>query len=312
MIPFFRKNKRSDPAPEWSSFSSLSDYEEFQSLVKKYFDRKKIPYRIEEDSITTDDADWPFGQMGLSNLAQTCNQNPRPAWKTIVKSHFDNMVANREFEDAFYEKAHDYSYASPYIGVRIYPNDYISIIGEEATIKRPLSEDLSAILVFDFPHAISNIKPEKTIQWNKTNEQLYEIGLANIRMKYPTEVSAETVNGSKIWFLQADHLFAANSILELHMQAVPEGTHGSLVGIPHRHTVLIYPIEDLGVIAAIQPFIFILRGMYKDGPGSISQGLYWHRDGQLTKLDYQLEGDELNFRPTDEFLEMMDSLPPKK
>jgi hypothetical protein len=42
-------------------------------------------------------------------------------------------------------------------------------------------EDLSAIVVFDFPHAVSNLKPETTIQWNKTNEELYEIGLANIR-----------------------------------------------------------------------------------------------------------------------------------
>ena len=77
MIPFFRKNKKSDPAPEWTPFSHLSEYEDFIYLVKKYFDRKKIIYSIDEDALIAQGGDWPTGQMGLSNLAQICNQNPR-------------------------------------------------------------------------------------------------------------------------------------------------------------------------------------------------------------------------------------------
>jgi hypothetical protein len=311
-MPFFRKNKKSEPAPEWSSFSTLTDYEDFIHLVKRYFDRKTIAYTIDEDVIIADGGDWPVSQMGLSNLAQICKQNPRRDWKSIINGHFDGMLRNNEFEAVFYERAHEYSYASPYIGVRIYPNDYISHIGEEATIKKPIAEDLSAILVFDFPHIVCNLKPETTIQWNKTNDELYETGLANIRMKCQVEVNAQDVNGTKIWIIDGNHFFVANSILDLHLRPVPTGTYGSLVGIPHRHAVLIYPIEDLGVIEALQPFVYILQGMYAEGPGSISQSLYWHRSGQLTNLPYNLEDNNLEFKPPAAFLEVMNLLQAKK
>jgi len=126
MIPFFRRNKKSGPAPEWTSFSNLSDYEDFIQLVKRYFDRKKITYTIEEDGIIAEHPDWP-DQMGLSNMAQMCEQSPRSSWKGIINAQFDGMLRNRGFEKVFYEKAHEYSYAAPYIGVRIYSKLWILV-----------------------------------------------------------------------------------------------------------------------------------------------------------------------------------------
>jgi len=258
------------------------------------------------------DPQWHYSSLGLSNLAQLCHQHPSSRWQSIINNHFDSMQQTSAFESGFYKKAHDYEYASSYIGVRLYPADYIAHIGEEAIIKRNITDDLIAMLVFDFPHGVCNIKPETTIQWNKTNEELFEIGRANIRKNYTSETMSEDFNGIKIWIITGDHFFVTNSLLDLHLESIPSGAHGALIGVPHRHTLMVYPIDNLEVVTAIQPFVYVLQGLFKEGPGSLSENLYWYRNGELTTLPYSLEADSLNFSPPETFLDVLNILPKKK
>jgi len=309
MFSFFKRNKSSQPAPEWTPFSNMDDYKQFIKYVEGYFSRKGLNYTIEGDAVVVTDTSWKFGQMGLANLAQVCNQSRRSEWKSIVNRHFDTMQKTSEFDEAFYRQAHEYSFAAPYIGVRLYPNNYVSYIGEEVVIHRQVADDLMAILVFDFDHGVSNIKPETTIQWNRSNEQLFEIGLANIRQKYAAETVTERIDDTDIWVIQGDHFFVANSVLDAHLQSIPSGAFGSLIGIPHRHAVLAYPISDLGLVNLLPQFAYIVQGMYGEGPGSISESLYWYRDGELMRLPYTIEEESFAFTPPQEFLDIMNELP---
>jgi len=121
----------------------------------------------------------------------------------------------------------------------------------------------------------------------------------------------EKIHRVKMWFINGENFFVANKALELSSLPIPQGTFGALVGLPNRHTVLVYPIDHMGVVDALQPFIVVLRGLFKDGPGSISRSLYWCHKGALIKLPYMLNEDELEFNPPPAFLEMMDQLPPQ-
>lgn len=311
MFSFFNRKKKSLPAPDWTSFTSLYDFEKFIGVVKSYFDGKRLAFTREDDLLIVRDPRWKAERMGLSNLAQICKQSPASEWKQIVAVHFDGLHRSMDFQREFLAKAHDYAYAAPYIGVRVYPRNYVEHIGDEVTIKHSIADDLVAMLVFDFPQTVSNIKPETTIQWNKTNEELYDIGLANIRHKYPWQVNSELISGMRIWFIEGEDLFVANSVLVMHLLSIPYSIYGSLVAIPNRHTVIVYPIENLEVISVLQPFIAILQGLYKDGPGSISSSLYWYRDGELSILPYEIGGDALNFKPTEEFIEVLNQLEKK-
>lgn len=311
-MSFFKRKRPSQPAPEWTPFESLSEYQLFIEHIDKYFRKKNLPYTQNEDAIIVQDESWKEMQLGLHNLAQICKQNKRSEWRSIVHDHFEGLQAAMEFEESFLSQAHDYSYAAPFIGVRIYHKGYVAHIGDEATIKEPIADDLVALLVFDFPHNIINIKPETTIQWNKTNEELYDMGRANIRQKYPANIHIEAVNNIRIWFIQENHLFVANNALDLHLLSVPTGAHGSFVGIPNRHVVMLYPIDNMEVMDALHPFIAILQGMHRDGPGSVSDSLYWYNNGRLIRLHYALEKDELHFQPTEEFHLMLENLGPKK
>jgi hypothetical protein len=308
-MSFFSRKKNNEPAPDWTPFATMADFEKFIDVVKEYFDKKKMSYTIEGDGLSVQDDNWPAETMGLGNLSQMCNQRPRGEWKSIVNVHFDGMLRGKEFEDSFDKQAHDYSFAAQYIGARIYPNSYLSYLDDDAYIRKLLADDLSLLLVFDFPHTVINLKPDKAKPWNKTNEQLLEIGLANVRMNYPTKVSAEDISGARVWFLQGDHFFAANSLLDLQLYDIPTSPYGYVVAIPHRHATLVYPITTLSLIETLPTLAYIVRGMYNEGPGSISEGLYWLRDGQLTNQPYRLEGNDFEFMPTEAFLDMMNALP---
>jgi hypothetical protein len=95
-------------------------------------------------------------------------------------------------------------------------------------------------------------------------------------------------------------------LLEEHPECV--GPFGALVGVPHRHVMLVFPIHDLRVLPAIHMMIPIIAGMERDGPGSISPLLYWYKDGDYTTLPYNIDKNTLNFTPPEDFLAVLNLL----
>jgi len=83
---------------------------------------------------------------------------------------------------------------------------------------------------------------------------------------------------------------------------------GSLIGVPHRHAVIIYPIESLQVVQAINRLIPTIHGMHNEGPGSISNKLLWYQDDEFRDLPYGVEGNKLRFMPPEFFVEMLNSM----
>jgi hypothetical protein len=175
-------------------------------------------------------------------------------------------------------------------------------------IYKPITDDLVMTLVFDLPHTIENLRPEDTLNWNKKIDELIEIGLLNINKNNPLEISEQKLGDFKIWFIQSDHFYASNIILDKKELAKYIGSKGALIGIPHRHAVLIYPIENLEVVKAINTMIPITKGMYGEGPGSISSHLYWYNGEKLINLPYDLSDKTLKFTPPESFLNMLNTL----
>jgi len=194
--------------------------------------------------------------------------------------------------------------------VRLYAKDYFAPIGVENFIDKPVTEDITAVLVFDLPKAVSNIKPVQTIQWNKTNEELFEWGLANARRNNPVKIHTHRIGNHDIKIVEGVHFFVPNIILDLVNHPELVGSKGSLIGIPNRHAVLVYPIENLEVITAINVLIPTIKGLYQDGPGEISLNLFWYYDNQFTTLPYELSDNTLQFRPTEAFLNVLELLGP--
>jgi hypothetical protein len=225
------------------------------------------------------------------------------------------MLKALEFDKAFDESINDFEKVKTYLAVRLYNAEYMTYIGsldeeEEsaATIHRFVADDMYAMLVFDLPDAIRNVSPEYADAWNMDEDTLFRTAIANVRAKNPMHITREDMGGFDIWFVNNDHFFTANIIYELEDRPELLGNWGSLIALPHRHSAIIYPIEDPGVAEALRKIIPAAYSMCQDGPGSLTPNVFWYRNGVFTLLPYELRGEKLHLVPPDNFLDMLNEL----
>lgn len=307
MFSFFNK-KNKYPVPEWASFFTEKEFNDFVKELNAYFQPKGISPDLEAGLVIVNDQEFGAEQLGLYNLAQICKQAPAKHYKEIVEGHFNGLKQANRFDQSFSQVENDFEAVKQYIGVRIYNVEYIDQLGKEFTIGKFIADDLYAILVYDLPDSVRNIKPEMSGRWNKSTEELFEFGIDNIRSAYPADLSKEKLGNLEVWFGQGDHFFVPNLIFDLDKYPDFTGTGGALVGIPHRHACIIYPIHHIETVTAINALIPLIHGMNSEGPGSLSDGLYWYKDQQLTRLPYQIDNGKIEFSPTEEFVQLIQEL----
>jgi hypothetical protein len=309
MFSFFKKKTGTTNVPEWAEFFDAKEYEEFIKRVDEYFRKLNVKYDIAPGQILLDgENEFDCSSLGLVNVAQVCKQNGPGHYKAIIKEHFNRMIQSARFQKKFDEIADNFEQVKDYIGVRLYDKEYTDLLTEENRIGKHISGDVSALVVFDFPDSVVNVKPEQTTAWNKTKEELFEIGLENIRAKYPFEITKEPFGEFRIWFVQGNHFFVPNIIFDLEHKKELIGSKGALIGLPHRHAAIIYPIENLEVLKAINGLIPAIHGMFIEGPGSLSNNLFWYKDNTFTHLPYKIDDKKLQFFPPDEFVDLLNEL----
>ncbi|MEM6724783.1 MAG: hypothetical protein AAF598_12135, partial [Bacteroidota bacterium] len=237
-----------------------------------------------------------------------CKQTEPNRYRLIVADHFDLIIRSQEFNQHFNTINTDFEAIKQYIGVRLYPKAYVAELDASFTLGKEFAGDIFAMLVFDLPDSVTNIKPELLPHWNKSVDELFELGKRNIQENYPIEISKEAFEGFSIIFGSADHFFTPNIVLDLENQPELVGTYGSLIGLPHRHAALFYPIERMEIVVAINGLIPAIYGMHEEGPGSLSNHLFWYYKGTFTELPYQLEAGKLQFFPPEGFVDLLNQL----
>lgn len=309
MISLFStcKGKYRD-VPEWANFFEKKEYNSFIDMVEEYFKQKNLSISINDGVVLVENNDFGLNSLGLVNLAQICKQEKRNVWKEIITDHFNRMIEANKFESEFNKKIKDFEQIKQYIGVRLHHKDYIETVGKENTVYKELTDEIVELLVFDLPHTVTSIKPENILAWNKQLDDLFDLGFKNIKSNYPLEISQQDMKEYKIWFVQSDNVFTSNILLDKDELKNYIGKFGALIGVPHRHTVIIYPIENLEVVKAINSLIPIIKGMNNEGPGSISDKLYWYNDDKMIDLPYKIEDNKLQFYPPDNFVTMLNGL----
>jgi hypothetical protein len=303
-LSFGRKDYRE--VPEWANFFSQQEYTYFINTVETFFKQKGFEFTIEDGYVSVSDNDFGLNKLGLVNLAQTCYQENRSRWKGIISNHFNRMIEISDFETEFNSKVDEFENIKSYIGVRIYPIEYVQNVESENTIYRNITDELVELLIFDLPHAVINVKQEVSKKWKIDHEELFSIGEENIQINYSIDVTEHNMTDFNIWFIQGDHVFASNVLLHNDELTKYLGEKGALIGVPHRHAVIIYPINELEeVIKAINTLPFVISGMYNEGPGSISEKMYWYTDQNFIDLPYKLTEDKLEFFPPEAFVNML-------
>jgi len=308
MFSVFKKN-RDQGVPAWASFFTIKEYNTFIFSVEEFLKRNQIKYSIGEGIIDFG-KDNPIGfeSMGLSNVAQGCKNHELSDYEGIVSGHFEAMLRNKAFETELHDIIDDFEHVKQYLAIRIYDNHYISHVGRENVIGYEVADDLFAMLVLDLPESITNVQLKHSEKWNKSNEELIALGKANIQANYQFPIFKQEIDNIDFYVVITDHFFSPNIYFELDKHPELIGLHGSIISFPHRHTTLIYPIDNLNVVNVIHHMVTMTYGMNMEGPGSISNKIYWSRNNSLSEITYNFEHDKMVITPSKELVDLLNQL----
>jgi hypothetical protein len=309
-MSLFKRNngKTTIKVPGWASFFEENEYNAFIKSIHAYFSKTSVTYEIGEAEVKVSPDYYGFHTFGLTNVAQVCKQDKPENYEELVMQHFASMIRSHEFDQEFEKIVDDFDKVKEYLGVRLYHTDYLSQVDKNDLVGKDFAGDIYAALVFDLPDSVQSVDTDKFVKWNKSLDELFEIGIQNIKEKHPSEISQEDFGEFTAFVVQAEHFFVPNIVFDLENNKELIGSKGSLIGLPHRHAALIYPIEDLQVLTAINGLLPTVYGMYEEGPGSVSNNLFWYYEGNFYNLPYESTEDELRFTPPDNFVELLNSL----
>ena len=293
----------------WAAFFSPQQLEQFNQIVLAYFEAEELPVTLEGGVVTSQQEG--LGPFGLQNLAQLCAQAPEDRWQAIIHAHFDNLRRGQAEAAEITERIADFDRIKPNLAVRIYPQDMFDEQALPDMIYRQDLEGTLTVLVFDLPSTIRTVARSMISTWAKSDDDLFQIGIENLRQDM--EFDHEKVMMSDELHLNAyigeSYYVAAYSLMVEQIEK-GLGRYGALVGIPHRHMLLTFPIHDIQVLQAINGFLMALPKLYQEGPGSITPNLYWYNQGGYLQLPYAYIDDEIRFSPPQAFLDLIEVLKP--
>jgi len=302
-----------DDVPEWARFFQPAGYRAFLDAVRADMDRRGLAYELGEGTLRTAAPGEESADYGLLNLAQLCNATEPAEWSRTIARHFDSAFGCGRESDEVDARSGSLETVRPFLKVRLYHADYLEQVGADRLVHRMPAEGLVETLVYDLPGSVRSVPPDHARRWGLDDAELFRIALENVRAEgRPQTQSFDAEGGAAFHALVGDSFFTASHALFLEDYLDPVPPHGALVAVPHRHAVLYHAIVDMRVILAIQSMIPVAFGMYQEGPGSVSAGLYWWRPGRLTYLPTKVRANSVDFSPPDEFVdEVLNRLPEK-
>lgn len=294
-----------DDVPDWARFFTPDQYRDFLVALDGELRRRQIPFEIGDGTVHVAPPGGEASDYGLLNLAQTCHASAAVEWPSTIREHFDNAFRSSKDAQEFDEKAGSLDNVRHALKVRLYHTDYLAQMGGTGLIHRQPAEGLIETLVYDLPGSVRTVPPDHARTWGVAEDELFRLGLQNVRAEVPAPMrqTFDVGKGASLHALVGDSFFTASHVLFLDEHLGKATPWGAVVAVPHRHAVLFHSIEDMRVMPALNSMIPIAFGMYQEGPGSLSAGLYWWRQGRLQLLPTKVTAQSISFSPPDDFVE---------
>jgi len=301
-----------DDVPDWARFFSPGEFRDFLEAVDLDLRRRGVRFELSEGTVRVTPPRGEPADYGLLNLAQTCHAAGRAEWAATVREHFDNAFLSSRDAVELDERAGLLENVRAALKVRLYHRDYLAQMGEDGLIHRTPAQGLVETLVYDLPGSVRTVPPDHARNWRVPEAELFRLGLDNVKAERPAPARQTfgVGKGATIQALVGESFFTASHALFMEEHLSDPARYGALVAVPHRHAVLFHPIHDFRVMAAVNSMIPIAFGMYQEGPGSVSAGLYWWKGGKLTLLPTKVTSQSVTFSPPDDFVRnVLDRVP---
>jgi hypothetical protein len=296
-VPLFGRGRKSEPeVPEWAAPLGPAEF----ALFRDQLHHALMPYGGYElgDGFVTVSGRTP--QYGLTNLLQEWSLVEHPERAGLIEVHFRNLFHAEDSEPLAAEEL--FALIRP----RLWSSETVNSVAFPL-ITRGVADDLDAMLCVDLPTSVINLKPEQADAMGRSIDELWEIAIGQIDDGLP--VGREAV-GSGLEAFFGDSFFVASRLLDLDRFAGPLPPAGALVAVPHRHALIVHPIQTLEVVPALNQLIQVADGMHRQGPGSIVPHVYWwQREQPLVRIPATVDESSVSVAPPDEFVQLLNRLP---
>jgi hypothetical protein len=296
------KRRRAAAPPDWAGFLDPGQWAEFSALVREHVAARRWIDDIEQGYVMQP---FPEVLIALGDLARACHRAPRPQWPRLIAARLDRAVAM----DAAIEN--DPDAARAVLRARLVDDAFLDDLGWELA-SRPVAAGLHLVLAHDLPTMVTMPARADVLRLGGEDE-LFELALEQTRMEEapePDRYDLRNPDGSMtpLWLVTGESFFTATHALWAEEIVPPASPHGTLVAIPDRHTLLVHPIRDLRVIRAVNHLLALAGRMHAAGPGSISDSIYWLRDGSLERLQSHTADEQVRFAPPQSFVQVLERL----
>jgi hypothetical protein len=307
-VGFFKRGRaEATPGPGWAAPLSEDQTTAFLAAVGDQLERRGLPHEVGEGTVRVERGGG-WSEYGLSNLAQLCHAIGEREWSGAIGEHFDNLFAAADDEARVEELARSFEGIRSLLKVRLYPGASLGGMDPRPPSSWEFAPGLTAVFVYDLPTTVQTASETHVESWGKGRDELLSAALENVRAD-AVEVKPIAEGASAPIACVADHFFAASHAFLLEERLPPEARGSAIFAVPQRHALLYAPLVDLGIVESINRLIAIAGPMFEQGPGSISPGLYWWREGSVTLLPSQFDGTNVQFMPPDDFVQALNALP---
>ena len=290
--------------PDWAQPMTFADFELFLELVANRFQGRA---RIDDGVVTVKEGSGDAVSYGLANVLGQCRQIEKSNWAALIEEHFANC--ERSLAEGDDEDFEDFEKIKEQIALRVMPaatveegnNDWYYRRGPDGTV---------VVLVIDLPSTIVTVQKELVAKWSAEEDFLFKKALENVKKKFPVVQERQQLpTGYELTVFHGEHFYVSTHILLLDEYPELVGPYGSLVGIPVRDLLVVFPINCFdGTVQAVNAMIPILASMWKDGPGSTSAELYWYNAGLFTPIPYKIKGADLDVLVPPSFKSLLELL----
>jgi hypothetical protein len=276
----------------------------FIDAVTAHFNTRNIGVRIEGGVAHVPKyIDGKEHQFGLRNLAQKCAAQPASQWAEVVRSHFYQMDAVAEQQANLLSDVAQLNSVKDRLAIQIMNAADVPV---NQSVHREDLPGTVSILIFDLPMSSRWVTPDEARAWGRPLEELFSIAMENQRAKprpQANQIQAEPI-GSFV-AIEGPEPTTASYALMLSEFNKFRGPRGALVAIPTSRHMFCLPLANRNVARVAQLFVVSTQQLFREGPASITDRVFWFHDGKFDQVSTEGAGTQLRFAPPEPLREIL-------
>lgn len=208
----------------------------------------------------------------LAGLRREAGRRAREDWPKLVSEHLSHAVAAA---DDLLDVC-DLDQVKPLLRTRV------EAVDDVADLTRVVGRHLNGDLVELLTVGSRPVRPEEAGCWPIPSGRALELAVANVRQDDKLTAESADLAGTPAWRLSGLSPSAATHLrwLDAYLPVPPDGV---LVALPDPQTLVVHPVDGIGVVRAIERM-----RVYAVKTAGLSSQVYWWHEGRLTLIKADL------------------------